>query len=119
MADVLRTLGGASSMSCFQLVRSRDSSSPAAISVAGTGLAAGVSASGEGFFFASVGLVSATGGGFVVAARVSSQLNAHDVTSPHARAAQGITVERLQRHDSENGEWRKVLVEDKKAGGSD
>jgi hypothetical protein len=48
--------------------------------------------------------------------RVGSRLNIHDVTSPYARARKGITVERLDQFNNEEGEWREVLVEDKKAG---
>ena len=44
--------------------------------------------------------------------RVGSSSRIHDVSSPFAHAARGILVERL---DSEQGEWRAALVEDRRA----
>ena len=48
--------------------------------------------------------------------RVGSKSSIFDVTSPFARSAQGILVERL---DSEQGEWRAALVEDRRASPAD
>ncbi len=44
--------------------------------------------------------------------RVGSSSRVHDVTSPFARAARGILVERLE---DEQGGWRAALVEDRRA----
>jgi hypothetical protein len=48
--------------------------------------------------------------------QVGTKPNVNDVTSPYARAACGFVVERLDRFDTEEGEWREVLVEDRHAG---
>ncbi len=48
--------------------------------------------------------------------QVGTKPNVNDVTSPYARAAHGIVVERLDRFDPDKGEWREVLVEDRHAG---
>jgi hypothetical protein len=47
---------------------------------------------------------------------VGTNLNACDISSRYAQLAKGITVERLSRFDREQGEWREVLIEDRKAG---
>jgi hypothetical protein len=47
--------------------------------------------------------------------RVGSKSSIHDVTSPYARSAHGIIVERLNTFDREQGEWRAALVEDRRA----
>jgi hypothetical protein len=47
--------------------------------------------------------------------RVGTKLNIRDVTSPHARSSYRVIVERLDRFDLEQGEWREVLVEDRRA----
>ena len=44
--------------------------------------------------------------------RVGSSSSIHDVSSPFARAARGILVERL---DDEQGGWRAALIEDRRA----
>ena len=44
--------------------------------------------------------------------RVGSKSSIHDVTSPFARSARGIIVERL---DDQQGEWRAALIEDRRA----
>lgn len=48
--------------------------------------------------------------------RVGNQLNVHDVSSPYAKVARGICVERLDQFDDQAGEWRETLVEDPHAG---
>ena len=48
--------------------------------------------------------------------RVGSRLNARDVMSRQAQQVHGVTVERLDRFDDPEGEWKEALVEDKKAG---
>lgn len=48
--------------------------------------------------------------------RVGAKLNVRDVSSPYAQLAKGIIVERLDRYDSEENEWREVIVEDRHAG---
>jgi hypothetical protein len=47
--------------------------------------------------------------------RVGSKSNIHDVTSPYARSAQGIIVERLNTFDRAQGEWRAALIEGRRA----
>ena len=44
--------------------------------------------------------------------RVADKPRLRDVMSPQARAAHGFAVERLDRFDEKEGEWRQVLVED-------
>lgn len=48
--------------------------------------------------------------------RVGAKLNVRDVSSPYAQLAKGIIVERLDRYDPEENEWREVIVEDRHAG---
>ena len=47
---------------------------------------------------------------------VGNRLNVRDVMSRHTQQARGVSVERLDRFDLEEGEWQEVLVEDKNAG---
>ena len=47
--------------------------------------------------------------------RVGSKLNVRDVCSPYAQQRKGITVERLDRYDREEGCWSEILVEDHNA----
>jgi hypothetical protein len=51
--------------------------------------------------------------------RVGTKLNVRDVSSEYAQREKGITVERLDRFDEENGEWREVWMEERKAGPAD
>ena len=51
--------------------------------------------------------------------RVGTKLNVRDVSSEYAQREKGFIVERLDRFDEEKGEWREVLVEDRKAGPAD
>jgi hypothetical protein len=48
--------------------------------------------------------------------RVGCKLNVRDVGSEYAQQAKHFTVERLDRYDAEEDEWREVLLEDRKAG---
>lgn len=48
--------------------------------------------------------------------RVGTKLNVRDVSAEYAQREKGFVVERLDRFDEEEGEWREVLVEDRKAG---
>jgi len=48
--------------------------------------------------------------------RVGAKLNVRDVSSEYAQRNKHFTVERLDRYDAENGEWREVLIEDRHAG---
>jgi hypothetical protein len=48
--------------------------------------------------------------------RVGSGLNVRDVSSGYAQANKHFTVERLDRYDAENDEWREILIEDRHAG---
>jgi hypothetical protein len=48
--------------------------------------------------------------------RVGGRLNFHDILSPQARRHYGITIERIDRRDPQNGVWNELLVEDQKAG---
>jgi DNA-binding NarL/FixJ family response regulator len=47
---------------------------------------------------------------------VGRRLNLQDVSSRRAQIAKHITMERLDRLDPAQGEWRHILVEDKHAG---
>lgn len=51
--------------------------------------------------------------------RIGTKLNVRDVSSPYARMAKGITLERIDRFNKEEGEWLEVLIEDRKAGPAD
>ena len=51
--------------------------------------------------------------------RVGTKLNVRDVTSEYAQQRKGFTVGRLDRFDARKGEWREVVVEDRKAGPAD
>jgi hypothetical protein len=51
--------------------------------------------------------------------RVGCRLNVRDVSSEYAQQSKRFTVERLDRYDAEEGEWREVLIEDRKAGPAD
>jgi hypothetical protein len=48
--------------------------------------------------------------------RVGCRLNVRDVGSEYAQQAKHFVVERLDRYDAEEDEWREVLLEDRKAG---
>jgi hypothetical protein len=48
--------------------------------------------------------------------RVGTKSNANDVGSPYAQVAKGICVKRLDHRDKETGEWREILIEDRRAG---
>ena len=48
--------------------------------------------------------------------RVGGRLNLQDILSPQARRHYGITVERIDRRDPQNGVWNEQLVEDRRAG---
>ncbi len=48
--------------------------------------------------------------------RVGAKLNCRDVSSPYAQWAKGFAVERLDRFDEEEGQWREVVVEDRRSG---
>jgi len=50
---------------------------------------------------------------------VGTSLNVNDVSSLYAQNAKGISVERLDRFDSAEGEWRQFLVEDRSASPAD
>jgi hypothetical protein len=47
--------------------------------------------------------------------RVADKPRLRDVLSPQARSVDGIVVERLDRFDEQECEWRQVLVEDRHA----
>ncbi len=51
--------------------------------------------------------------------RVGSKLNVRDVSSEYAQREKRFTVERLDRFDERKGEWREVVVEDRKVGPAD
>jgi hypothetical protein len=49
--------------------------------------------------------------------QVGTTMNLWDITSPYARLANDIIVERLdQRDDEDHGQWKEALVEDRRAG---
>jgi len=50
--------------------------------------------------------------------KVGTKSNANDVGSPYAEVAKGIHVKRLDHRDEETGEWREILIEDRRAGPS-
>ena len=50
-----------------------------------------------------------------VGRRLGSPLNVNDVTSTYCQRRKGALVERLDRYDVEDGEWREIVVEDRQA----
>ena len=48
--------------------------------------------------------------------RVGGRLNLQDILSPQARRHYGITIERIDRRDPQDGVWNEQLVEDRRAG---
>ena len=48
--------------------------------------------------------------------RVGCKLNVRDISSEYAQREKQFTVERLDRFDAANGEWREVVIEDRHAG---
>lgn len=48
--------------------------------------------------------------------RVGCKLNVRDVSSEYAQQIKRFKVERLDHYDTEKGEWREVVVEDRHAG---
>jgi hypothetical protein len=51
--------------------------------------------------------------------RVGGKLNIRDVLSAYCQRQKKVVVERLDRFDEEENQWREVLVEDKNAGPAD
>ena len=51
--------------------------------------------------------------------RVGAKLNARDVSSSYAQRRKHFRVERLDHFDEEDGTWREVLIEDRRAGPSE
>jgi hypothetical protein len=50
---------------------------------------------------------------------LGNHLNARDVSSRYAQQRKGFQVERLDQFDADAGEWREVLIEDKKSSPAD
>lgn len=48
--------------------------------------------------------------------QVGGRLSARDIQSLSVQRSTGIVIERLERFDGRQGEWREVLVEDRRAG---
>jgi hypothetical protein len=51
--------------------------------------------------------------------RVGAKLNVRDVSSDYAQRLKRFTVQRLDVFDEREGEWKEVLLEDRKAGPAD
>jgi hypothetical protein len=51
--------------------------------------------------------------------QVGNRLNIRDVSSRYAQQRKSFQVERLDQFDSDDGEWREVLVEDKRCSPAD
>jgi hypothetical protein len=51
--------------------------------------------------------------------RIGSRRSSRDVMSSSASVTKGFTIERLDRFNRRNGEWREALVEDRTAGPAD
>ena len=51
----------------------------------------------------------------VVGRRLATPLNVNDVTSPACRRRKGVTVLSLSRRDRRSGEWKEILVEDRRS----
>ena len=50
-----------------------------------------------------------------VGRRLGSPLNVNDVTSTYCKRRKGVYVQRLDRYDVKDAEWREILVEDRSA----
>ena len=48
--------------------------------------------------------------------RVGCRQNSQDILSTQIRGINGLTIERIDRRDPQNGAWNELLVEDRKAG---
>jgi hypothetical protein len=48
--------------------------------------------------------------------RVGCSLNVKDVTSDYCQQKKGIVVERLDRYDEQEDEWREIVIEDRHCG---
>ena len=48
--------------------------------------------------------------------KVGMRLNVRDLSSMHCQKHKGVTLERLDRFDRDEGRWLEVLVEDRRAG---
>ncbi len=48
--------------------------------------------------------------------KVGTKSNANDVSSPYAQVAKDIRLKRLDHRDKETGEWKEILLEDRRAG---
>ena len=48
-----------------------------------------------------------------VGRRLGSPMNVNDVTSTYCRRHKGVFVQRLDRYDVQDGEWREIVVEDR------
>jgi RNA polymerase sigma factor (sigma-70 family) len=47
--------------------------------------------------------------------RVGARLNIRDISSEYCRRRKGLRLERLDRFDQQEGEWREIVVEDRSA----
>ncbi len=54
-----------------------------------------------------------------VGRKAATPQNVRDISSLHCQLSNGITVDRLDRYDRDDGAWREILVEDKTAGPAD
>lgn len=48
--------------------------------------------------------------------KVGSKLNVRDISSPHCQISKGIHLGRLDHYDRDEGAWKEVLIEDRRAG---
>lgn len=51
--------------------------------------------------------------------QLGAQLNRNDISSSHAQRFHNLQLERLDQADSESGDWKEALVEDRRAGPAD
>jgi hypothetical protein len=54
-----------------------------------------------------------------VGRRVGAKLNIRDVSSDYCQLANRLTVDRLDQHDPVSGDWKEVVVEDRRSGPAD
>ena len=47
--------------------------------------------------------------------RVGGHLNCEDISSPHCRRRKGVVMERLDRFDDQENDWREIVVQDRHA----
>jgi len=54
-----------------------------------------------------------------VGRRVGAKLNVRDISSDYCQLANRLTMDRLDQHDPVSGDWKEVVIEDRRSGPAD